>query len=65
MRGVYQTPMSVQALYPFTGTIMVIGLGAMAYGVQSLSPILFFEGVFLLWLGFSLMVNIMEDSARV
>ena len=57
--------MSVKALYPFTGTIMVIGLGAMAFGVQQLSPILFFEGVFLLWLGFTITVNMMEDSARV
>lgn len=57
--------MSVQALYPFTGTIMVIGLGAMAFGVQQLSPILFFEGVFLLWLGFTITVNMMEESARV
>jgi hypothetical protein len=52
--------MSLKTLYPLTGTIMMIGMTATLYGIHSFSPIIFFEGVFLMWLGFSLTANIWE-----
>ena len=53
--------MSLKALYPLTGTIMMIGMSATLYGIHSVSPSIFFEGVFLMWLGFSLTVNLWES----
>ena len=52
--------MSFKALYPLTGTIMMIGMTATLYGIHSLSFSIFIEGVFLMWLGFSLTANIWE-----
>lgn len=54
--------MTMKALYPLTGTMMLMGTGVMLYGLQELSPILFFEGLFLIWLGFSITVNVWEAS---
>jgi hypothetical protein len=54
--------MTLNALYPFTGSIMMIGTVVMLYGLQALSPILFFEGVFLTWLGFSITANVWEAN---
>jgi hypothetical protein len=52
--------MTLKALYPLTGTMMLMGTAAMLYGLQQLSPIVFLEGIFLLWLGFSITVNTWE-----
>ncbi len=54
--------MSMKALYPITGTIMLIGMTATLYGIHSLSFSIFVEGLFLMWLGFSLTANIWEDQ---
>jgi hypothetical protein len=54
--------MSLKALYPLTGTIMIMGLAASLYGVQSGSFPVFIEGVFLMWLSFSLTINIWETQ---
>lgn len=54
--------MTGKALYPLTGTMMLLGMAVMMYGLQQLSPILFFEGVFLAWLGFSITVNVWEAN---
>ena len=42
--------------------MMLMGVGAMLYGLSQLSPLLFFEGLFLMWLGFSITVNMWESS---
>lgn len=52
--------MTQKSLIPLTGTMMLTGVGIMFYGLQQLSPVLFFEGVFLVWLGFSITVNVWE-----
>jgi hypothetical protein len=54
--------MSLKPLYPLTGTMMLLGTGAMLYGLQSLSPIVFLEGIFLVWMGFWITVNIWEAN---
>lgn len=54
--------MTGKALYPLTGTMILLGTAVMMYGLQQLSPILFFEGVFLAWLGFSITVNVWEAN---
>jgi hypothetical protein len=54
--------MTLKALYPFTGSMMLIGTAVMLYGLQDLSPVLFFEGAFLAWLGFSITVNVWEAN---
>ena len=40
--------------------IMAIGFFAFLYGIHTMSFSIFIEGLFLLWLGFSLTVNAME-----
>jgi hypothetical protein len=52
--------MTLKALYPLTGTMMLMGITAMLYGVHELSPIIVLEGVVLLWLGFTITVNTWE-----
>lgn len=52
--------MPQKTLYPLTGTMMLTGVGIMLYGLHQLSPVLFFEGLFLVWLGFSITVNVWE-----
>jgi len=54
--------MSMKTLYPLTGTIMMIGMTATLYGIHSLSFSIFVEGLFLMWLGFSLTANIWEHQ---
>ena len=54
--------MSLKVLYPLTGTIMMIGMSATLYGIHSFSFSIFIEGVFLMWLGFSLTANIWETQ---
>jgi hypothetical protein len=43
-----------------TGSMMLLGTGVMLYGLQEFSPVLFFEGIFLVWLGFTITVNMWE-----
>jgi uncharacterized membrane protein len=52
--------MSFKALYPLTGTMMLIGILAMAYGMQSMSITIFLEGIFLMWLSFSITSSVWE-----
>jgi hypothetical protein len=54
--------MSLNALYPLTGSMMLIGICAMVYGIQSLSLILFLQGLFLVWEGFRITVTIWEAN---
>jgi hypothetical protein len=54
--------MSFRALYPFSGTIMLIGLAAWFYGIVQASPLMFVEGVFLIWLGFVITMNAWEGN---
>ena len=54
--------MSLNALYPLTGSMMLIGIGAMLYGIQSLSLIVFLQGLFLVWEGFRITVSIWEAN---
>jgi hypothetical protein len=54
--------MSLNALYPLTGSMMLIGIVAMLYGIQSLYLIVFLEGLFLVWEGFRITVNIWEAN---
>jgi hypothetical protein len=56
--------MSSQMLYSLTGLILIIGFLATVYGIHTLSPILFIEGSFLLWIGVHLTSNAM-DAARL
>ncbi len=56
--------MSYRMVYSLTGVILLIGFLAALYGVQTFSPSIFIEGVFLLWIGFSLTANAM-DAARL
>ena len=50
----------MNAIYPFSGTIMMIGMIAILYGIHSVSFTLLIEGFFLLWLGFSITVSIWD-----
>jgi hypothetical protein len=50
----------MNTIYPLTGTMMIMGIGAILYGIHSFSFSIFIEGVFLLWLGFSISVNLWE-----
>lgn len=52
--------MSLQSLYPLTGTMMLVGSVVILYGLSEFSPILLLEGVFLVWLGFSITANVWE-----
>jgi hypothetical protein len=54
--------MSYLGVYSLTGLIYLLGFFATLYGIVSFSPILFIEGVFLLWVGFSLTANVMEAA---
>jgi hypothetical protein len=54
--------MSLNALYPLTGSMMLIGIGAIVYGIQFLSLILFLQGLFLVWEGFRITVTIWEAN---
>ena len=42
--------MSLRAIYPWTTTMMVIGVFAFGYGVQTGSILMIAEGIFLVWL---------------
>jgi hypothetical protein len=42
--------------------MMLIGIGAMLYGIQSLSLIVFLQGLFLVWEGFRITVSIWEAN---
>lgn len=39
---------------------MLIGILAMAYGMQSMSITIFLEGIFLMWLSFSITSSVWE-----
>ncbi len=54
--------MSLKALYSLTGTMMMMGLAATLYGMQSSSCLLFLEGLILLWLSFSLTASVWESQ---
>lgn len=54
--------MLLKTLYPFTGTIMLMGTGVMLYGLQEGSPALFLEGILLIWLAFSITVNVWDAN---
>ena len=41
--------MSLRVFYPWTTTMIVIGLAAVGYGIQSGSFLMLVEGMFLLW----------------
>jgi hypothetical protein len=49
--------MSLKPLYPLTGTMILLGTGAMLYGLQSSSLVMFIEGLFLVWLGIQITMN--------
>lgn len=53
---------NMSLLYSITGIIMIIGLIAFLYGIQTLSFTLFIEGIFLLWIGFSITTHSMNDQ---
>lgn len=48
------------AIYSLSGTISVIGTAAFLYGLVTHDFICLGEGLFLIWLGFSITVNAME-----
>jgi hypothetical protein len=50
----------MRKLYGLTGSMMMVGLGAALYGIHTSSFSIFVEGLFLLWLGFSITTNMME-----
>lgn len=54
--------MSYSTIYSLTGVIFLIGFLAEIYGLSTYSPTLMIEGVFLLWLGFSLTANALEAA---
>ncbi len=54
----------LQALYPLTGTILIVGLGAVAYGLQIGSILMVLEGLFLAWLGFDLSLKILSHGSE-
>jgi hypothetical protein len=49
------------ALFPLTGTITLVGLGAVVYGTVTLSPVMFVEGLFLTYTGLYLTVLAVGD----
>jgi hypothetical protein len=54
----------LQALYPLTGTIVIVGLGAVAYGLQGGSSLMILEGFFLAWVGFDLSLKILTHGSE-
>lgn len=54
----------LQALYPITGTILIVGLSAVAYGLQNGYLFIVAEGVFLAWLGFSLSIRVLDQGSE-
>ena len=51
------------SVYSLSQSIMFLGVGCIAYGVQSSSFTIVIEGVILLWLGCSLTVSLLEKQA--
>lgn len=54
----------LQALYPITGTILIVGLSAVAYGLQGGHLLIVLEGIFLAWLGFSLSLRVLDQASE-
>jgi hypothetical protein len=54
--------MSAQALYPISGLIILIGVGALFYGASTASLTVILEGLFLLWTGFKITVSVWEGN---
>jgi hypothetical protein len=54
----------LEALYPITGTISIVGLAAVAYGLQGGHWLILAEGIFLAWLGFSLSLQILRQASE-
>lgn len=54
--------MSVRSLYPLTGTLVLIATGALLYGLHSSSPIMFVEGLFLMWIGIQITMNAWDST---
>jgi hypothetical protein len=48
-------------LFPLTGTITLMGVAAILYGLATLTPMIFLEGLFLFFLGFRLTILAIGD----
>ena len=54
----------LQTLYPITGAILITGLAATVYGLQSGHLLIVAEGLFLAWLGFSLSLRVLDQGSE-
>ena len=51
----------MNALYSCTGTITVLGLSLLTYGVTTSSPLLFFQGLYLTYMGVHMTFGIWNE----
>ena len=54
--------MSGAALYSLSGTIMILGVFAMLYGMLGSSLFIFIEGGILVWLGLAITMSVWEGK---
>lgn len=54
--------MSIQALYPCTGTFTVMGLTLLTYGVSSGSVLVVIQGLYLTYMGVHMTWNIWTSA---
>jgi hypothetical protein len=50
-------------MYPFAGSMIVIGCGAFLYGIQSEDVLLVVEGAFLVWFGIRITFAVLEGQS--